>query len=134
MLDDDYKAQIARLRDTFGANKYPDEMIRSMWWKLKGFSIDVFRDAITNLVCEATYAPKLAQIIEHCNQAKIKQKRSISDRPNCDYCRSNGVIKTIKKGTNLVYFFRCPYCDSAEFVGIKKFTSEFEEKFQIVEL
>lgn len=129
MLDSDYKKQIARLQDCFGEKKFPPEMVRTMWYRLKAFNEKVFEMAIDTLVCEAKFPPKLSEIIDHCNQAKSRIAKRVENRPDCLDCDGNGIIFCVSKENGCEYSFRCIMCDIPEFAGIPGWATNLTEKF-----
>ena len=134
MLNDDYIKQIERLRSTFGEKKFPKEMVKTMWWRLKGYSDHIFSNAVDSLICEAKFPPKLSEIIDHCNQAKNKIPRPVTELGYCLECRGMGVIFAKHKVNRCEFSFRCPGCHPPEFSAIPEWRKELLKDFDVMEM
>ena len=132
MLQDQYAKQIERLRKTFGGNKFPDEMIATMWHRLKSYSEQVFIDGVDTLVCDSKFPPRMGDIVTACNQARSRQPNPVAiSTPSCSVCIGTGVIIGDRDANVHGWAFRCPRCDPRDLQGLPIWDDSLAQKFTI---
>jgi len=144
----EFEDQMDRLASEYGDKHYSAERRRLIWKSIMNFSPSHLERAIDSLVADREKAPLKSPILEALANTRGGEGYSNDHKvdENCHKCYGSGDFVAVLMEPCTVwnpetkcmdipalhphtYAFRCPYCVSAEVLGLSKSTPLFSDGF-----
>ncbi|NQY01106.1 MAG: hypothetical protein HRT70_08275 [Flavobacteriaceae bacterium] len=128
--------EIDKLKETYGANKYPEPRIEILWKKFCDLPYDSFRKCVNKFIAYEAYAPLFAKFeqelsvdIQNLKQKQLESIKLVSGI--CLDCNGTGISIFHEKGNETYgYAFQCRCrLGHALYPNFPKQYSGMEEKY-----
>jgi hypothetical protein len=113
MTSSEFGIQVLRLKEVYGAAKYPVARMELLWRELRDLPLNYFQTAVDTLIMAKAHAPMPSDFMEilrpAINQlAQEKKQAALKTLPDCYTCDSSGVLFSTDVEQGQRYAFQCP--------------------------
>ncbi len=77
----EFQAQTRRLKDSYGPNAYPDEVLKLFWRAFERVSVEIFIDALDDLIANSRVKPMLKELTAAVDESRDRAKESLLNAP-----------------------------------------------------